>query len=288
MPEKRRVKGSEKAMRAAAAKKSRPSRPQLFIGTAGWTVPREHQRSFAREGKTPSSASGLERYASALRCAEINTTFYRRHKPGTFERWRDSVPEDFEFAVKMPGAITHETNLSSPRAALDEFLGDVRHLGKKLGPILVQLPPSAVFDARRCGTFFRILRDLHAGPIACEPRHESWYEERVSELFARHDIARVVADPARPHGASEPAGSKALVYLRLHGSPRRYWSPYDHRRLEEWAESIARAPKRSVVWCVFDNTASGAAAGDALKLLKIMKRRSRGKGRALREGKKLP
>ncbi|MEI9949044.1 MAG: DUF72 domain-containing protein [Pseudomonadota bacterium] len=136
-------------------------------------MPREHADLVKREG------TGLQRYASVLGAAEINSTFYRRHLPKTFERWRDSVPASFRFAVKLPRSITHEAQLASPASALTQFFDDVRGLGDKLGPILVQLPASADFEHRRARAFFRALRALYSGPVACEPRHAAGTVRRV-------------------------------------------------------------------------------------------------------------
>ena len=234
---------------------------RIFIGTAGWAIPREHAAAFPREG------SGLQRYAAVLGATEINSTFSRRHRVATFERWRDSVPAAFRFAVKLPRAITHDAELASPRAALREFFADVQGLGEKLGPVLVQLPASVPFELRRVGAFFRALRAIHDGPVACEPRHASWYTDAVAALLARHEVARVAADPPRPLAAQEPGGARSLVYHRWHGSPRRYYSTYDDARLARLVEQIRSEPSDRTVWCVLDNTASGAAAGDALRLV---------------------
>jgi uncharacterized protein YecE (DUF72 family) len=196
---------------------------------------------------------------------EINSTFRKRHRRSTFERWRDTVPDHFRFAVKLPEAITHEAQLAACKVALCEFVGDVLGLGRKLGPLLVQLPASAHFDRRRARTFFQILRELHGGSVACEPRHASWYTPRVADLLLEYDVARVVADPPRPALAASPAGAPSLLYVRLHGSPRTYWSAYDDARLAHFRGLIAGASDRTEAWCIFDNTAAGAATLDALR-----------------------
>ena len=165
---------------------------RLFVATAGWSVPRQHATLAARDG------TGLQKYASILGAVEINSTFYRRHQLKTFERWRASVPKAFRFAVKLPRWITHDAALAAPREALAQFFDDVSGLAEKLGPVLVQLPPSLEFNARRSGAFFRILRSLHGGPVACEPRHSSWYASQPSAIFSEYGVARVVADPPRP------------------------------------------------------------------------------------------
>ena len=91
--------------------------------------------------------SHLERYGAILNAVEINSSFYRPHRTATYERWAASVPEDFRFAVKVPKAITHERRLKDVGDLLDRFLSEVSGLGPKLGPLLVQLPPSLSFQA---------------------------------------------------------------------------------------------------------------------------------------------
>ena len=240
---------------------------RVLIATAGWGVPREHAALVKREG------TGLQKYSSVLGAVEINSTFYRRHQPKTFERWRDSVPAAFRFAVKLPRAITHEAALAAPARALAEFFEDVSGLGAKLGPILVQLPASAGFERRRASSFFRALRARHSGPVACEPRNAAWYGATASALFVDYDIARVVADPARPLAAQHAGGTDTLRYTRWHGSPHVYWSAYSDEQLRALLEATLNAPARSEVWCVFDNTASGAALADAERFRVLLARR---------------
>src|SRR5438128_702724 len=111
----------------------------IRIGTAGWTIPHRHAEHF------PPAGSGLQRYAARFNAAEINSTFYRSHQPQTYARWVASVPEDFRFAVKMPKAVTHERRLVDVQELLDRFAEEVAVLGPKLGPVLIQLPPSFAF-----------------------------------------------------------------------------------------------------------------------------------------------
>jgi uncharacterized protein YecE (DUF72 family) len=242
-----------------------PLMGNMRIATAGWSIPRDARETIAASG------SSLERYATVLGATEINTTFYRRHRSTTFERWRDSVPSAFRFAVKMPRTITHEAGLVAPRIALRELCDDIRGLGAKLGPILVQLPASFPFDRRRVDTFFRTLRGMHDGRVACEPRNATWYTDDASEVLSRYDIARVVADPPRPAAAARPAETASFAYYRLHGSPRVYWSSYDAERLESLAAELRSFSKTKVVWVVFDNTASGAAWVNAERLAALVR-----------------
>ena len=229
------------------------------IGTAGWTIPRFVADAFPAEG------TGLERYAARFSAAEINSTFYRSHKPSTWARWREAVPADFRFAAKVPKAITHEAKLVDCEALLDAFLAEVTDgLGEKLGPLLVQLPPSLAFDAGVARAFFAALRAGTEQPLVCEPRHVSWFEPDAEDLLASFQIARAAADPARHPDAGIPGGWRGLAYWRLHGSPRIYYSSYDNAFLAKLAEAVGG--REGEVWVIFDNTTSGAAATNALAI----------------------
>ena len=150
---------------------------------------------------------------------------------------------------------------------LDVFLDEVRALAERLGPLLVQLPPSLAFDASIASDFFGMLRTQHAGDVACEPRHESWFGDAADALLSAHRVARVGADPARVPRAALAGGWPALTYLRLHGSPRMYYSAYTAAQLADVAQVLRqRTAEGSRCWCIFDNTTLGAATGDALAL----------------------
>jgi uncharacterized protein YecE (DUF72 family) len=237
------------------------SQQRLYVGTAGWSIPR------VSDERCPGEGSHLQRYARVFPCTEINSSFHRPHAPATYARWAASTPASFRFAVKIPKEITHVQKLKGSRRALEQFLAESSALGDKRGPLLVQLPPSLEFDTRQAGRFFALLRSLHTGPVVCEPRHASWFAEGDA-LLMRYDVARVAADPSPVPGADIPGGWGGLVYVRLHGSPRKYWSSYDDDRIE----AIARVMRESgaETWCIFDNTASGAALGNAWQLLETL------------------
>ena len=230
----------------------------LRIGTAGWSVPSRHAAAFPAEG------THLQRYAQRLNAVEINTSFYRPHQLKTYEKWAASVPPDFKFAVKVPKAISHERKLVDCDDILARFLDEAAGLGDKLGVLLVQLPPRAAFDAKTAEAFFKAIRKLNATPVALEPRHASWFVPDVDRWLQSRRIARVAADPAPVDGAGEPGGWNGLCYYRWHGSPRTYYSDYDAAALESLHRRLKTAP--NAAWCIFDNTASGAALGNALTL----------------------
>ena len=232
----------------------------IRVGTAAWSIPRAVADRFGPGG------SVLARYATRFDAVEINTTFYRPHRRGTFERWADTVPPGFRFAVKLPGAITHEARLRDCDAGLDVFHDQVSGLGNRLGPILVQLPPSLAFGDP-AAPFFAALRARFAGDLVCEPRHPTWFTGEAESLLHAHRIARVAADPPPVPAAAHPGGWPGLVYRRLHGAPRIYWSAYPAAELTRIAAVLAAEARSVPTWCIFDNTAAGFATGDALSVL---------------------
>ena len=234
----------------------------IRIGTAAWALPRDVRDDF------PPGPSNLARYAARFDCAEINSSFYRPHRPATYARWAETVPTHFRFAVKLPKAITHEARLVECDALLAGFADQIAGLGDRRGPILVQLPPKLAFDPSTAASFFTALSRIVGGLLVCEPRHASWFEPEADALLADHRVARVAADPAPVPAAATPGGWRGFAYFRLHGSPRPYWSSYDQVARAEWAARTRSAGADS--WIIFDNTASGAATADALAVQALL------------------
>ena len=227
----------------------------IRIGCAGWSIGRDVAPSF------PGAGSHLERYARVLNAVEINSSFYKPHQASTYARWAASVPDGFGFAVKLPRSISHDQRLVEIEALLAAFAGQAKSLGDKLGCILVQLPPSLRFDTSVAEDFFTRLRRHFACALACEARHGSWFGDDATALLRAHGITRVIADP--PAGAPGPfVPTTDMVYARLHGSPRMYYSSYADAYLDQVAAWITGRD----AWCIFDNTASGAALPNALDL----------------------
>ena len=237
----------------------------LYIGCAGWNVPTAHAAHF------PNSGTHLERYAVRFSAVEINSSFYRPHRPATYAKWAACVPAAFRFAVKVPKTITHGHRLVGATEPLESFLEEVRALENKLGPLLVQLPPSLAFKKTVARSFFASLRERFGGQVVCEPRHASWFEAAADELLSELQIARVAADPAIGAQAATPGGWNGLAYFRLHGSPTIYRSPYTPEFLDALALQIRAKRMHCAVWCIFDNTAEGAATANALELQKSLR-----------------
>jgi uncharacterized protein YecE (DUF72 family) len=235
---------------------------KIYVGTAGWSLPRAEQDRF------PPGESHLARYAAVFPAVEINSTFHRPHRASTFARWADSVPRGFRFSVKLPRTVTHDQRLAGSEALLDAFLADLAPLGPRAACLLVQLPPSLEFDTRIANAFFAALRERFERGIAVEPRHASWFGEDANGLLDALKVTRVAADPARGEGGGDPGGWRGLAYFRLHGSPRVYYSSYEGAFLDALADKLLALRRRRIpTWCIFDNTTLGAGTSNALSII---------------------
>lgn len=231
----------------------------IYIGCAGWNVGREQASAFPVQG------THLQRYSAKLNCVEINSSFYRPHRHQTYARWAEAVPQAFRFSVKIPKRITHELRLANSEPLLEEFLGQCCGLGQNLGCLLVQLPPSLAFDETVVEDFFTALRAQYSGSVILEPRHPSWVD--AGAMLTAYGISQAAVDPSRISTDLSPTGTMGVQYWRLHGSPRIYFSAYDPTYLKSLAHTLRAAAAKGVsVYCIFDNTASGAALRNALEL----------------------
>ena len=240
-----------------------PALTTVRIGTAGWALPK------ALRDQRSAGLSLLEQYAALFDSVEINSSFYKPHRRSTYERWRASVPAPFRFSVKLPRAITHELGLWRCQSETLAFMDSARGLDDKLAVLLVQLPPSRTFDPPIAEAFFATLRRETSAHIVCEARNPSWFGSAATVLFEQHCVTRAAADPVPPGcELTSPAAAKSrFAYLRLHGSPRMYYSAYSTDRLERVAAAAATTAE---AWCIFDNTAAGAAWPDAAMLRRLV------------------
>jgi uncharacterized protein YecE (DUF72 family) len=240
----------------------RPERVTARVGVAGWSIPASSAALF------PATGSHLERYAAVFNAVEINSSFYREHRVATWDRWGRTVPAEFRFSAKIPRDITHARRLIECEPLIERFVAGPAALGVRAGPLLLQMPPRLAFDAGVVTRFLDTFRRHWAGPLVAEPRHASWFDGEGDALLARFGVGRVAADPAVVPAAAEPGGSAEVVYWRLHGSPRVYYSAYPPAFLADAGARLAvTARSAREVWCILDNTAQGAAAPNALAVL---------------------
>lgn len=231
---------------------------RTLIGLAGWSeAVSKHRDHF------PGAGSGLTRYAETFDMVEVNASFYRAVRAETFASWAEQTPEDFRFSVKINRAVTHAARLSA-NAKLEQALEPMMSLGVKLAAVLIQLPPTLVHDLERDAAFLTRLRGIYAGMVAWEPRHPSWDDPQAAALLGDSGVTRVRTEIPEP-GAEQQAGG---AYVRLHGTPRRYYSAYSSADLTALATWLRATPPPTIT--IFDNTASSAGVRNALELTRSM------------------
>lgn len=250
-------------------------RGQLFVGTSGWAYDWEH----FYPGDLPKRRR-LAFYAQRFRTVEVNFSFYRLPLKTTYEKWAEQTTEAFVFSLKLSRFITHIKRLQGTKTAFRTFFQRAAPLGAKLGPILVQLPPSFALDVRRLERFLEkaceVGRERKLTPLrlAFEFRHPTWYGSDAKpalDLLARHGAAFVCGHSNRyPYPEKEPLTAD-FVYLRFHGPNEMFASAYGRRRLERWAPLVRRWVDDGIdVFAYFNNDVGGHAVRDALALLALV------------------
>jgi uncharacterized protein YecE (DUF72 family) len=239
----------------------------LHIGTSGWQY--RDWRPAWYPARLPQRL-WLEHYAERFAVVEVNNAFYRLPARETFRQWRSRTPDDFEFAVKMSRYLTHVKRLKDPAEPVARFLGRADALGGKLGPVLVQLPPTLKVNVAALDeTLAQFPRSVR---VAVEPRHPSWWTDEVRDLLKRHGAALSWADrqgrPVTPLWRTADFG-----YLRLHEGRARPWPRYGRRALSTWVDRISAEPDAVPMYVFFNNDPGGAALIDAAALARMARRR---------------
>ncbi len=233
-----------------------------YVGTSGWNY--DHWKGNFYPNKHPKS-KWLEYYCTLFSTVELNATFYRQMKPKTFENWYTRTPPGFLWAVKASRFITHIKRLKGVKEAVERFITSVNLLKEKLGPILIQLPPSLAFDEDTFEEFCSYLPEDRLYTL--EARNEAWTKESALTSLEKHNIAWCISDTAGRYPYLE-ALTADFVYIRLHGSKRLYASEYTEEELLSWAEKI-RSWKRTT-YVYFDNDFMGYAPKNAMRLKQIL------------------
>ncbi|GII89314.1 histidine kinase [Sphaerisporangium siamense] len=242
----------------------------VLVGTSGWQY--KHWRDVLYPAGLPQRL-WLERYAECFATVENNNAFYRLPPRETFEAWRDRTPAGFVMAVKASRFLTHIKRLKDPEEPVERLMEAAGGLGRKLGPVLLQLPPTLRADPGRLDA---CLRRFPAGTrVAVEPRHRSWWTGEVRDVLARHGAALCWADvlgrPVTPLWRTAGWG-----YLRLHQGRADPWPSYGEASLRSWLHRLSAQwdPAEHDLYVYFNNDPEGAAVRNAVRFAAL----ARGEG----------
>jgi len=260
--------------RRPAGKDQAVSRGRCFAGTSGWSYPHWAKGRFYPRGLK--AGEWLAFYAQRFATVEVNSTFYRLPKIEFIQRWGEVTPDEFRFAVKLWRRITHEKRLVDCAAEIEQFLAGVEPLRGKLGPILVQLPPSLRPGLETLDAFltdYRKIAGKTARPVAVEVRNTDWLIPAAYALLDRHGAALCLADSERLEIAEPNAAP--FVYIRRHGPGGRYRGCYSPAALAADAAHIRQLLNESRdVYIYFNNDIGGHAVDNARDLIQAVQRPS--------------
>ena len=237
---------------------------EIYIGTSGWHY--KHWKGNFYPARIAHSEM-LRWYAQRLRTIEINNCFYRLPTPETVQSWVEQTPADFCFSLKASRYITHNRKLIDPEQTTLKFLEMARGFGKKLGPIVFQLPPSWSMNEERLAGLLKALPTKYK--YAFEFRHPSWHTPAIYRALRKFNAALCIFEIA---GMQSPLEVTAdFVYVRLHGPGKAYQGKYSPGALHRWAERIEEwTSEHRKVFFYFDNDQSGFAAENAVELSQLI------------------
>jgi len=243
----------------------------LVVGTSGWQYTSWRGRFYPPD--VP-QRRWLEYYAAAFATVEVNNAFYRLPERSTFEQWRARTPPDFCVVVKVSRYLTHVRRLREPAEPVARFLDRAAGLGDRLGPVLLQLPPSLRADGGGLDALDATLAEFGGRVrVAVEPRHRSWWTAGARTVLERHGAALCWADrlgrPVTPLWRTADFG-----YLRLHEGRAAPRPRYGRSALRSWLDRVAVAyPDTVPVYAYFNNDPGGAAIVDAAAFAAQARRR---------------
>jgi uncharacterized protein YecE (DUF72 family) len=238
--------------------------PEVWIGTSGYVYRHWRKGVFYPVGLA--AREELRYYADRFRTVELNNPFYRLPTAEMFERWRDSTPPDFQFAVKASRYITHIKRLHNVSEELALFLSRADHLGTKLGPILFQLPPTQQLEIGRLEEFLALLSATRRWVI--EFRHPSWHTSEVYQLLTDRGVALCIPVGGGLH--PDRVTTAPFTYFRMHRG-QEPGGGFTDEELISWAAQIrALRGAAKEVYVYFNNDWGGYAVRDALKLKELL------------------
>lgn len=241
---------------------------KIYIGTSGWSYKDWKGVYYPEKLK---ATDWLLFYTNDFDIVEINASFYRLPKRETVENWTAKVPADFRFCPKMSRYLTHIKRLKEPEEPLERFFSIFEPMKEKMGPVLIQLPPSLKFDYDITEHFFKLLKKKYkAYEFALEVRHETWMHNDALGLMAKYDIAFVISQSGVGFPYAEMVTAKN-IYVRFHGPEKLYASLYTDAMLKEFAKKFKKWMKEGHdIWVFFNNDWFTYAIQNGRTLKKMM------------------
>ncbi len=244
---------------------------KIYIGTSGWQYYHWKNRFYP---ENLASKDLLKFYSKHFKTVEVNTSFYHLTKKSTFEKWYQESNKNFLFAVKLYRLFTHFRKLNLKKEdekILKTFCKNVSSLKEKLGPILIQLPPSfknKSFLIDFIKTLKRVIKKIFKNPplIAIEIRNKNLLNQDVYSFFKKEKIIFVISDS--PRWPTEIVKTTNAVYVRFHGKPIIFASKYSTKELKDYAEKIKRL-KPKILFVYFNNDAQGYAIDNAFTFKRL-------------------
>jgi uncharacterized protein YecE (DUF72 family) len=241
---------------------------KLFIGTSGWSYKHWSEIFYPKDTKPEKY---LEFYSDKFTCVELNSSFYNLPLKTTVTGWMNRTPETFRFCPKMSRFITHQLQLVNSEGALQKYFDVFEGLKKKLGPVLIQLPPALSYDKSLIRRVFDLAKERYSHyRFAVEVRNKSWIDDSFFDLLAEYGIAFVIADSGDRFPYYEIV-TTGFIYLRFHGREQLYASDYCENDLRSYAEKIKNwLNEDKEVWVFFNNDYYGFAVKNAERLIEIV------------------
>ena len=229
----------------------------VWIGTSGWQYRDWRGRFYPPELAVK---RWLEFYSDGFATVESNNAFYNLPERRVFEAWAERTPADFVMAVKVSRYLTHIKRLAEPKEPVARFVDRVRGLGGKLGPVLLQLPPTFRCDAERlAATLAEFPPEFR---VAVEFRHDSWYVDEIRALLTERGVALCLADRRGP--LTPMWRTASWTYLRFHEGRSAPLPCYGRAALATWATRLAETWSADEdAWIYFNNDPRGCAPRDA-------------------------
>jgi uncharacterized protein YecE (DUF72 family) len=159
---------------------------KLRVGCSGWSYA-DWVGHFYPKNTQPKDF--LKLYSSVFNVVEIDSSFYRMPNGFMVNLWKRSTPEGFLFSAKVPKKITHEAKLRDSTEPMSYLYRTLGGLGDRLGPLVIQLPPSFKYD-NDFSALQNFVSELDAKfKHAIEFRHKSWFRSDVYSLLEKSNVS---------------------------------------------------------------------------------------------------